>query len=324
MFSRHILLVSAILLVLFVSLVGIASATEENGAVGIDPNLFFALVFAYCVAIGCITQIAGTGGGVIFTTLTLGFTNIHPDIVRATGLLAAMSGTRMSARRFLRRGLANIRIILLVGVTYTLFAVIGAIIGLEITRTLGDFGVALIKFLLGILILIVGVLYIIMKRVDYPEVKSVDKFTEKLGLEFPYWEESLQGVVNYKVRRAWLAILLFCGVGLISGMFGLGAGWAVTPVLNLVMSTPLKVATASSVTIISLGDTAAVFPYLMSNSLIPIFAVPAVAGLMTGAEMGSRIAVKVKPGFVRYVLIGILLFAGAKLVITGLSLMGVI
>ncbi len=132
------------------------------------------------------------------------------------------------------------------------------------------------------------------------------------------------GIVNYRVRRAWLAIILFCGVGLISGMFGLGAGWAVTPVLNLIMSTPLKVATASSVTIISLGDTAAVFPYLMSNSLIPIFAVPAVAGLMTGAEVGSRIAVKVRPGFVRYVLIGILLFAGVKLIVTGLSLMGVI
>ncbi len=185
------LTVFAVLLILFTSLVGVASATKDNGITGIAPTQFFAMVFTYCVAIGIITQIAGTGGGVIFTTLTLGFTNIHPDIVRATGLLAAMAGTRMSARRFLRRGLANIRIILLVGVTYTLFAVIGALIGLKITRELGAFGVALIKFLLGVIILIVGFLYIVMKRVDYPEVKDVDKFTEKLGLEFPYYEESL-------------------------------------------------------------------------------------------------------------------------------------
>ena len=318
------LTVFAILFMLLVSLVSIASAIEEDGTIKIDPVQFFMIVFAYCVAIGTITQIAGTGGGVIFTTLTLGFTNIHPDIVRATGLLAAMSGTRIGARRFLRRGLANIRIVLLVGVTYTVFAVIGALIGLMITKELGEFGIALIKFMLGVIVLIVGIIYVIMKKVDYPEVRSVDRFTEKLGLEFPYWEESKQSIVIYRVRRAWLAMLLFCGVGLVSGMFGLGAGWAVTPVLNLVMSAPLKLATASSITIISLGDTAAVFPYLLSNSLIPLFAVPAVTGLMTGAEIGSRIAIRVRPSFVRYVLIGILLFAGVKLIITGLSLMGVI
>jgi uncharacterized membrane protein YfcA len=291
---------------------------------GINPTFFFAAMFLFTVVIGIVTQIAGTGGGVIFTTLTLGFTNIHPDIVRATGLLAAMCGTRMSARRFLRKGLANIRIVLLMGVTYSIFAIIGAIIGLYITRELGTFGTAVIKLLLGVIVLLVGVLYLTMKKVEYPEVENVDRFTEKLGLEFPYWEESLQDVVEYRVRRAWLGILLFCCVGIISGMFGLGAGWAVTPVLNLAMSVPLKVATASSVTMISLGDTAAIFPYLMSNSLIPIFAVPAVAGLMVGAEIGSRIAVRVKPRVVRYILIGILFFAGIKLITTGLSLMGVI
>jgi len=316
----HTVILAAILICMSWNIV----LAKPESAMGMSPTLFFALVFIACVAIGIVTQIAGTGGGVIFTTLTLGFTNIHPDIVRATGLLAAMSGTKMSARRFLMRGLANIRIVLLVGVTYTIFAIIGAMIGLYITRTLGDYGIALIKLLLGLIVLFVGIIYLTMKRVEYPEVDKVDKFSERLGLEFPYWEESLQDVVYYRVRRAWLGIILFSGVGLVSGMFGLGAGWAVTPVLNLVMSTPLKVATATSVTMISLGDTAAIFPYLMSNSIIPIFAVPAVSGLMVGAEIGSRIAVRVRPRIVRYILIGILFFAGIRLIITGLSLMGVI
>ncbi len=314
------------LIAILIILTGEIVAAKPDSVMGMSASTFFALMFIFCVIIGIVTQIAGTGGGVIFTTLLLGFTNIHPDIVRATGLLAAMSGTKMSARRFLKRGLANIRIVLLMGVTYTVFAIIGAIIGLYITKSLGTYGIALIKLLLGLIVLFVGVIYLTMKRVEYPEVREeeIDKFTEKLGLEFPYWEESLQKVVNYRVRRAWLGILLFCGVGLVSGMFGLGAGWAVTPVLNLAMLTPLKVATATSVTMISLGDTAAIFPYLMSNSIVPIFAVPAVAGLMTGAEIGSRIAVRVKPKIVRYILIGILFFAGIRLIITGLTLMGVI
>ncbi|WP_202320282.1 sulfite exporter TauE/SafE family protein [Archaeoglobus neptunius] len=285
---------------------------------------FFLEVYFACVAMGTTAIIAGTGGGVLFTTLFLGFTNIHPDVIRATGLLAAMSGTRMGARRFLKKGIANVRLVLVVGVTYTVFAIIGAIVGLKITRELGEYGIALIKLLLGLIVVAVGVVYLITKKTDYPEPKKIDSFTRKLGVEYPYWEDSLGSVVDYRVTRAPLAILAFCAVGFVSGMFGLGAGWAVTPVLNLVMLAPLKVATTTSAVIISLGDTAAIFPYLMANAIVPIFAVPAVAGLITGAEIGSRIAVRVRPSVVRYILIGILFFTGSKLVLTGLTLMGVI
>jgi hypothetical protein len=70
--------------------------------------------------------------------------------------------------------------------------------------------------------------------------------------------------------------------------------------------------------IISIGDTAAVFPYFMSGSIIPIFAVPAVMGLMIGARVGSSIAVRIKARYVRYILVFILLFAGLRLIWVGI------
>ena len=300
------------------------SLASTAGGATMNHFLFSLIVFLICTAIGCVAIIAGTGGGVLFTTLFLGFTSIHPDIIRATGLLAALSGTRMGARRFLRKGIANIRLVILLGFGYSLFAVLGAIVGLEITQKFGSIGVAFIKAALGFVVIIVGVIYLFARGANYPVVEKVDWFTEKLGLSVPYYEESRKIVVNYKLTKSYIGLILICVVGFISGTFGLGAGWAITPLLNLVMMAPLKVAVASSAVMISIGDTAAVFPYLMSNSIIPLFAVPAVLGLMVGAEIGSRLAVRIRARFIRYVLIVIMLGTGLELIYKGFHLMGIV
>lgn len=281
-----------------------------------NPPMFFVCIFALCFSIGFVAIIAGTGGGVLFTSLLLGFTSIHPDIVRATGLLAAISGTRIGSQNYLRN-IANIRLALFLAAPYTLFAVCGAYFGLYLTKHFGQTGVALLKLVLGVIIICIGVIYIFIKKSEYPEGKS-DRITRKLGLEIPYYERSLDRIIDYRLRNAPLAFILCCGIGFISGTFGLGAGWAIGPTINLVMLAPLKVATTTSAVVISIGDTAAVFPYLMSGSIIPIFAIPAITGLMSGARVGSTVAVRIRAKYVRYILTLLLLFAGIKLVLVGI------
>jgi len=298
----------------------VASAASASPA-GLSPLLFVLIVFLVCMAIGTIAIIAGTGGGVLFTTLFMGFTSIHPDIVRATGLLAAVCGTRIGGRRYLRKGVANIRLVLILGSCYTLFAVLGAVFGLELTSKFGNTGVVIIKIALGLIVAAVGIMYLLVKGTAYPKAEWVDRFSKRLGLKTSYWEESLKKRVDYQVTKVIPAALLVCAVGFVSGTLGLGAGWAITPLFNLVMMTPLKVAAASAAVIISLGDTAAVFPYLMSNAVFPIYAVPTIAGLMCGAELGSRLAVKVKAQTIRYVLVAIMLGTGVKLVFTGVNML---
>ncbi len=309
-----------ILIVLFL-LLSVASVAKSHENVGLASSVtFFSSVFGLCFLIGVVAIIAGTGGGVLFTSLFLGFTSIHPDIIRATGLLAAIAGTRIGAKTYLR-SIANIRVALLLGLPYMLFAVLGAFFGLYLTRHFGTFGIALIKLMLGVIVVGIGTVYIFVKRSEYPSVTSVDTFTQRLGLEIPYFERSTGTIIDYKLKRAWLAIILCCGIGFISGTFGLGAGWAIGPTINLIMSAPLKVATTTSAVMISIGDTAAIFPYFMSGSIIPIFAVPAVLGLMTGARLGSYIAVRIKARYVRYILVFILISSGLKLIWVGLWMM---
>jgi len=250
----------------------------------------------------------------------MGFTGVDSYIIRATGLVIAMATGLVASRRFLGRGLANIRIVLLAAVPYAGFAVIGALLAGYMKDTMGETGEAAIRLCLGVLVLGIALLLVFGgKRVQYPEVKNSDGLSERLGLAMSYYEESLDDVVNYKVNRAPIGVLLFCGVGLVSGLFGLGAGWAMVPTLNLVMLIPLKVAAASSSVLISIGDTAAAWQYMKDGAIFPPFIVPCLLGIMLGAFIGSRIMVRVSAGFIRYIIIAVMFGSGVKLLIDGIT-----
>jgi uncharacterized membrane protein YfcA len=90
---------------------------------------------------------------------------------------------------------------------------------------------------------------------------------------------------------------------LLAGMFGLGAGWANVPVLNLVMGVPLKVSVATSKFLLSITDTSAAWIYLNRGCVIPLIAVPSIVGLMLGSILGVRILAVAKPKFIRYMVI---------------------
>ena len=68
------------------------------------------------------------------------------------------------------------------------------------------------------------------------------------------------------------------GIGVMAGMFGLGAGWANVPVLNLLMGAPLKISVATSKFLLSITDTSAAWIYLNQGCVIPMMVVPVVVG----------------------------------------------
>jgi hypothetical protein len=284
---------------------------------------FFFTFFAICIVIGIIAVLGGVGGGVVFTPLMMGFTPIDSFIIRGTGLLVALAGSLVAARPFLKRGLANIRLLLLAGVPYSIFAVIGALLAGYINETAGETGEAIIRLSLGILIMGIAALILFGgRKVEYPEVKSTDSITERLALSTSYYEQSLGKVIHYRVKRAPIGIVIFCFVGLVSGLFGLGAGWAMVPTLNLAMLAPLKVAAASSKVLIGIGDTAAVWPYIKGGAIFALFAVPCVLGMVIGTIIGAKLMIKIKAGFVRWLIIAIMAGAGIKLILDGVSRLG--
>ena len=129
--------------------------------------------------------------------------------------------------------------------------------------------------------------------------------------------------INWKVHRTIPGLLTFIIIGFMAGMFGLGAGWANVPVLNLMMGAPLKISVATSKFLLSITDTSAAWIYVNKGCVIPMMVVPSLIGIMLGSFVGVRLLKVAKPTFIRWMVIGILLFAGVKAMHKALTSMGI-
>lgn len=281
-----------------------------------DPTAWWVwptVLFVVTTLLGIVTVVGGLGGGTIFVPLVSGFFPFHLDFVRAAGLMVALSGALSAGPDLLKKNLADLRLALPVALVTSASAIVGARIGLALpTRPL--------QIALGGIVIAIMLVMLFARRAEFPEVSAGDRLSHALGITGVYHEASLGRLVEWRVHRTWAGLGLFVVIGLMAGMFGIGAGWANVPVLNLVMGAPLKVAAGTSVFLLATTDTAAAWVYIHEGAVLPMIVVPSVMGMMIGARIGVRILAVVRPRSIRVVVVGVLLFAGVRLFLKGLGL----
>ena len=313
------------------SYVGLAIlATQERvmveGEMSVGAVFWILLAFfLISVAIAAISVIAGIGGGVIFTPLMLAFTNVNSLVVRGAGLIVAMFSGLISTGVFLKKGMGNYRLCLVMMLSQAVGALSGAIAAVAAADAFGKVGEGVLRAALGGVLIAVAVYFLIGgQKLEWPEVHSVDRFTQLLHMDSSYYEESEGRVRSYRVKKAGLGILLIFFVGVLGGFFGMGGGWAITPVLNMAMGVPLKLAAANSGIILGVGSCVSIWPYMFAGSIIPLFVLPWLSGQVVGGYVGSLVLAKIKVNVVRLILIGIMFYTSFGLVTKGLSMIGLI
>ncbi len=270
-------------------------------------------LLAITFVMGILAAMGGVGGGVLYVPIVSGFFPFHLDFVRATGLLVAMSGALAAGPGFLRMNLASLRLAMPVALIASTCAIAGAMVGLALPTNV-------VQTALGVAILGIVALMLRARKSTFPVVRKADRLSQVLGIHGVYMEASLDQKIDWKIHRTVPGLLLFIVIGFMAGMFGLGAGWANVPTLNLLLGAPLKVSVATSKFLLSITDTSAAWVYLNEGCVIPLMVVPSLVGIMLGSFVGVRILRVARPGFVRWLVIGLLLFAGGKAVTKGLGL----
>ncbi len=273
------------------------------------PSILFVVTFL----LGIVAVLGGVGGGVLFVPIMGGFFPFHLDFVRGAGLLVALAGALAAGPGLLQKGLADLRLALPVALIASSCAIVGAMIGLALPTDV-------IQTALGVTILgIVGIM-LMAKKSAIPDVRQADALSTALRINGVYYEATTGQSINWKVHRTIPGLVTFVAIGVMAGMFGLGAGWANVPVLNIMMGAPLKVSVATSKFLLSITDTSAAWIYVNNGAVLPMVVVPSVIGIMLGSIVGVRILARTKPTAVRYIVITMLLFAGGRALLKGLGI----
>ena len=270
-------------------------------------------LFVVCFFLGIIAVPAGVGGGVLFVPIVAGFFPFHLDFVRGAGLLVALSGALAAGPRLLEGGLANLRLALPCALVASTSSIAGAMIGLALPA-------AGVQVALGIAILGIVVVMASVRNAELPHVPSPHPLAQTLGMYGVFTDGATGKAVEWKTHRTPLGLVLFVGIGILAGLFGLGAGWANLPVLNLVMGAPLKVSAGTSSFILTLVDSSAAWIYIHQGAVLPMIAAPSVVGMMLGARIGAHVLHVVRAAVIRRLVLVLLVFAGIRALLKGLGI----
>jgi len=287
------------------------SAHAAEGVAGAAPWWVWPMgLFVACFLIGIVAVPAGIGGGTLFVPIIGSFFPFHLDFVRGAGLLVALASALSAGPVLLRSGLGSLRLALPLAVLASAASIGGAMLGLAMPAQM-------VQLLLGTVVLGIVALMFTAKKSEFPHVDRSDALSQALALHGVFVDGASRRTVQWRVHRSVPALFVFVAIGVLAGMFGIGAGWANVPALNLLMGAPLKVAAGTSSLVLSLVDSSAAWVYINQGAVLPVIAVPSVVGMMLGARIGARLLNVLKGSVIRRLVIGVLLFAGVRALLKG-------
>jgi uncharacterized membrane protein YfcA len=290
---------------------GVDAATGAAAAAGGTAWWVWPLaLFVACFLMGIVAVPAGIGGGTLFVPIVGSFFPFHLDFVRGAGLLVALASALSAGPMLLRSGLGSLRLALPLAVLASASSIGGALLGLAMPAHV-------VQMLLGGVVLGIVVLMLSAKKSEFPQVAQPDLLGRALALNGIFIDGASGRTVHWQVHRTLPGLVVFLGIGVLAGMFGIGAGWANVPALNLLMGAPVKVAAGTSGLVLSLVDSSAAWVYINQGAVLPMIAVPSVVGMMLGARIGARLLDVLKGSVIRRLVIGVLLFAGLRALLKG-------
>jgi hypothetical protein len=272
-------------------------------------------LFLVSFLLGIVAVLAGVGGGVLFVPIVSALFPFHLDFVRGGGLLLALAGSLSAGPSLLLNGMASLRLALPFALLGSVFSIVGALVSFAVPSDV-------MQAMLGITIaLIVLLMWRAGKSDSYQGARGEsDRIATALGLVGVYFDPVAGRNVDWRVQNTVAGVAAFAIIGLIGGMFGLGAGWANVPALNVLLGVPLKGAVATSNIVMSIVNTSAAWIYIDRGAVIPMVVVPSLIGVMLGARIGARLLHRLPAVVVRRIVIVVLLLAGSRALLKGFGL----
>ena len=277
-------------------------------------------------AAGLFGSLLGLGGGILIVPiLTLGFDLPLREAV-GVSLVSVIVTSGAAAGVYLERGVANLRL----GMVLELFTAIGALIGGLIAFLLDE---RVLAGLFAALLLYVAVTMgrsrprtpaapnVAAPPVTVPaDATPLEHPSAEASTDVPPPLETVGDLVDrlsgsdYRVRNLGRGAVGGVGAGITSALLGIGGGAVLVPLMHLLMGIPLRVATATSNLMIGVTATASAIIYVLRGGIDPYVAGPTAIGVFLGATLGSRISHRIGTRALRWLFVVVLVYTAVQMI----------
>lgn len=242
---------------------------------------YYPLIIVAGFVCGFINTLAGSGSLVSLPLLI--FLGLPANIANGTNRVAILLQTMVAVGKFGQEKRLNLKS----GLILAIPAIIGAVIGAQIAVNLDE---AMMRRAIGILMVVMlGVILVKPKR----------------------W---LEGHSEAAARRTgWLRLLIFFGIGVYGGFIQAGVG--IFLLAGLVLGAGYDLVNANGVKnlIVLCFTVFALVVFIFNDQVRWGIGLVLAVGNMLGAWVAARMAVTKGAGFVRYLLIGVIIVSAAYL-----------
>lgn len=245
-----------------------------------------ALIFTIIMGSAMLGSMIGVGGGFIIVPLLSIFAGFSVKEAVALSLLSIVANSLSATIVYVRERLVNFKLGLLLETS----TMLGAVAGANLLLLINEF---LLEIIFGLVLIYAS--YRMIKGASLKEPKELVLSVKKK---------------LYGVSASFLA-------GLSSGMLGIGGGLLKMPILVLLLSTPTRIAIGTSVFMISITTVTGAYIHF-SNKLINFYyGAVAVIGAYLGAQIGSRLSLKVETIQLKRIFGFVLLFFSVIMILRG-------
>lgn len=272
------------------------------------------LVLIFTFLAGFFGSMLGLGGGFIMVpALTLGL-GLDIKVAISASLIGIIANSSTASTTYLKEGLTNVKLGLVLETATALGAIIGALIAVLIHSQTLAFIFALVLIILAIFMYLRPEEIHVAKEANEKEEKSKDTY---LDLSGEYYDKGFDKKVKYEAKSVEKGLAASFVAGNLSGIMGIGGGVVKVPTMNLLMNVPMKVAIATSTFMLGITAVAGALIYYSFGYVDSVITVLVIIGIIVGAKSGSMLARKIetamlKKGFiVVLIIISVLMFMKA-------------
>ncbi len=233
----------------------------------------------------------GIGGGLVIVPVLSVALGYDVKTAIAASLIGVIATSLSASPRYIRSGIADRRL----GLLLLVAAALGGLAG-GLTAGFLDGRVLSLLFAL----LLAGVALRMLWQIRHPSIPPPPNADgDDPGFASSYIEPTSGEEISYRAHRIVPGTLVSFVAGNVSGLLGVGGGIINVPTMSVLMHVPIRVATTTSTYMLAATAAASATVYTVAGQVDPLLAAPVALGVIVGARLGARLAMRLSGDMLR-------------------------